>query len=427
MYVVKKLHIPIEEKDIINLQTGEFIAWGKSGVHTVKVRKRVCPHGADTPLVAPAPFAAGVNQTLGSLKESILKAVEAKKKEKSLVERLQSELSEKNEKIKELEKKADIKIAVSEMLKGEKTTKETPNITAKITELTKTYENRITTLEHEKKDKIERILVLESEKAALQEKFKAYEPLDKALTTIIESKLATHPSMNVRNMPSDVPSEIVVGQELPRVTVLVKKPVVETDEGNWRGRLILLVADGLWPVDWRRVQKMNWTALLGLEGGVTVEKTPSSVIVHVETLYGRGPAELLDLARQLADRTARALMQKYGCRLAEGRLCRRPHIAVDDPVAEFLSRYFEISVDEKKIDRSEGLGEIDHFTLDGAVDYLLMPERVKALEGKVEAINGLLEELVGDVHQLVKTFKECTSQNGGVPEHILRREPNGRV
>jgi len=188
-----------------------------------------------------------------------------------------------------------------------------------------------------------------------------------------------------------------------------------------------LVADGVWPLDWRRVCKQNWTALLGLEGGVTVEKTPSSVIIHVETLYGRGPAELLDLARQLADRTARALMQKYGCRLAEGKLCRRPHIAVDDPVAEFLSRYFEISVDEKKIDRSEGLGEIDHFTLDGAVDYLLMPERVKALRGKVEAINGLLEELASDMHQLAKTFKECTSQTSGVPDHILRREPDGRV
>jgi len=168
-----------------------------------------------------------------------------------------------------------------------------------------------------------------------------------------------------------------------------------------------VVADGVWPVDWRRVAKMNWTALLGLEGGVTVEKTPSSVIVHVETLYGRGPAELLDSARGLADRTARALMLKYGCRLTEGKLCRRPHIAVDDPVAEFLSRYFEISVGERKIDRSEGLGEIDHFTLDGAVDYLLMPERVKALEGKVDAVASSLEDLV----QLLRGAFERTSEH----------------
>jgi len=244
MYVVKKLHIPIEEKDIIGLETGEIIVWDKFGVHRIKARKRTCPHGADTPLVAPVPFAVGISQTLGSLKETILKAVEAKKKERSLVERLQAELTAKDERIKELEKKADIKIAVSEMLRGERPAKETPDITAKIAELTKTYDDRIATLEQEKKDKTERILTLESEKAELQEKFKAYESLDMALATLIERKLVMHLPTNTRSIPSDVPSEIVVDQEIPRVTVSVRKPVVETDESNWSGRLILLIADG---------------------------------------------------------------------------------------------------------------------------------------------------------------------------------------
>lgn len=162
-----------------------------------------------------------------------------------------------------------------------------------------------------------------------------------------------------------------------------------------------LVADGVWPVDWRRVHKMNWTALLGLEGGVTVERTPSSVIVYVETLYGRNPVELLDLARTCADRTARALMSKYGCRLGEGKLCRRPHIAVDDPVAEFISRYFELSAGECKVDRSEGVGEIDHFTIENAVEYLLMPERVKKMEGQLEALHVDLEELTGALKRLL--------------------------
>jgi len=217
MYVVKKLHIPIEEKDIISLETGEFVVWDKFGVHRVKARKRTCPHGADTPLVAPVPFAAGINQTLGSLKEAILKAVEAKKKERSLVERLQSELAAKDERIKELEKKVDIKIAVSEMLKGERPAKETPDLTAQLQELTKTYEDRIATLEQEKKDKTERILALESEKASYEEKFKVYEPLDKALSAIVEGKMATHIPAS---MP--VPSGAVVG--LQTVTTVVDVP-----------------------------------------------------------------------------------------------------------------------------------------------------------------------------------------------------------
>jgi hypothetical protein len=161
-----------------------------------------------------------------------------------------------------------------------------------------------------------------------------------------------------------------------------------------------LVRDGVWPVDWRRVAKMNWIALLGLEGGVTVERTPSSVIVHVETLYGKDPVMLLDLARTCADRTAKALMQKYGCRLEEGKLCRRPHIAVDDPVAEFISRYFELSSEDCKIDKSEGIGEIDHFTIESAVEYLRLPERTKKIEGAVDVIGGDVDAIRAELHEL---------------------------
>src|SRR3990170_2201220 len=143
MYVVKKLHISIEEKDIISLETGEFIAWDKFGVHKVKVRKRTCPHGADTPLVAPVPFAAGVNQTLGSLKESIEKALAAKKRERSEIERLRAEVEATKRDNEDLRKKADIKIAISEMLKGERPARETPDLTVKLGELTKAYEDRI--------------------------------------------------------------------------------------------------------------------------------------------------------------------------------------------------------------------------------------------------------------------------------------------
>jgi hypothetical protein len=170
-----------------------------------------------------------------------------------------------------------------------------------------------------------------------------------------------------------------------------------------------LVRDGVWPVDWRRVAKMNWTALLGLEGGVTVERTPSSVIVHVETLYGKDPVMLLDLARACADRTARALMQKYGCRLEEGKLCRRPHIAVDDPVAEFISRYFELSSENAKIDKSEGVGEIDHFTIENAVEYLMMPDRVKKVEGQLDVLGSDLETIKADIGKITEILSKLVN------------------
>jgi len=142
--------------------------------------------------------------------------------------------------------------------------------------------------------------------------------------------------------------------------------------------------------------------LPGLEKGVKVRHTSRSWIVHVETLYGRSPAELGAMAKGLADRVARALMLEYGCRFGEGRFCSGYEIAIDDPVAQFLSRYFTVSTPNRKMDHSPGdlEGEIDHLSRDAAVEYLLMPERVKALEGKVEALHMNLTELISVLKQL---------------------------
>ena len=47
------------------------------------------------------------------------------------------------------------------------------------------------------------------------------------------------------------------------------------------------------------------------------------------------------------------------------------------------------------------------------------------MEGKLDAVSSQLEKLLGDVHQLVQTLRECASQKGGVPEDVLRRDPVG--
>jgi hypothetical protein len=133
---------------------------------------------------------------------------------------------------------------------------------------------------------------------------------------------------------------------------------------------------------------VNWTALLGLELGVKVRHISRSWIVYVETLYGKHPGELFALAKNLADRVAKSLMVKYGCRLSEGEICRGYELKVDDPVAKLLARYFCVSTPERKIDHSPGVsqGELEHFSRDAAVEYLLMPERVKKLEGQIHVL-----------------------------------------
>jgi len=163
-----------------------------------------------------------------------------------------------------------------------------------------------------------------------------------------------------------------------------------------------IVGEGCLPVDFRRVEMVNWTALLGLELGVYVRHTTRSWIVHVETLYGKHPGELFVLAKNLADRVAKSLMMKYGCRLSDGELCRGYELKVDDPVARLLSRYFCVSTPERKIDHSPGIdqGELEHFSRDAAVEYLLMRERVKKLEGQLQALHVDLEELTGALKKL---------------------------
>jgi len=195
--------------------------------------------------------------------------------------------------------------------------------------------------------------------------------------------------------------------------------------------LFPILHEGVYPVgDFRAVEMVNWTALLGSVYGVRVRKTTRHWIVHVETLYGRHPAELYGLAVNLGTRVANHLRLKYGCVLAEGKIGRGYEIAIDDPVAQLLSRYFTISTAKRKMDHSPGEleGEIDHLSRDAAVEYLLMPERVKKLEGQVEALSTMVEDLRGDVHELVSVLKEALRARNsgvGVPGHIQERKPVG--
>ena len=55
------------------------------------------------------------------------------------------------------------------------------------------------------------------------------------------------------------------------------------------------------------------------------------------------------------EEVAASLCLKYGLRLGEGQLVPKRHVGVYNPVAELLSRRFEVSDDVGKIDRSKGM------------------------------------------------------------------------
>ena len=158
---------------------------------------------------------------------------------------------------------------------------------------------------------------------------------------------------------------------------------------------------------------------MGLAHGVAVRKTSRHWIVHVECLYGRSPGELFGLAKNLGDRVSQALMSKYAVLLGEGQVGKGYELAIDDPVAKLLSGYFTVSTPKRKMDHSPGEleGEIDHLSRDAAVEYLLMPERVKKLEGEIFGLSRQVADLRSDVSQLVQVLKEAITpkENHSVP------------
>ncbi len=53
------------------------------------------------------------------------------------------------------------------------------------------------------------------------------------------------------------------------------------------------------------------------------------------------------MSKNLVDRVAKGLMVKYGCRLADGEICKGHEVAIGDLVAQLFSRYFTVSVSGK--------------------------------------------------------------------------------
>ena len=198
-----------------------------------------------------------------------------------------------------------------------------------------------------------------------------------------------------------------------------------------------ILREGWYPVGgFREVEMVNWTALLGLELGVSVRKTSKNWIVMCETVYGKHPGELFSMAQNLANRVAASMVSKYGVVLGVGNIQKGYELALDDPVAEFISQFFEVSTDKRKLDHSEGVGELDHLSRDSAIEYLLMPERVKKMEGQLLGVSSQLEDLkiekaslekeVGVLREAIVEFtKVLKSVNGnGVEKPAVQASSN---
>ena len=148
------------------------------------------------------------------------------------------------------------------------------------------------------------------------------------------------------------------------------------------------------PVDWKRVRLQHWDRFVGSELGLRVEYTGSHVLVYADVLSGDNPYELLVHTVLECERLVQHLESKFRMKLGRPTLARNPHFAVADPVAERFTQNMNVSGPDGKMDRSEGYGEIDFTNPEAALQYLLMPSTVQALQRDLQGLKAGLTTIM---------------------------------
>jgi hypothetical protein len=254
MFVVKKQHLNISEEQIMKLPTGSFVVSHKGGVDTIAVRKRLCPHGADTPLIEPKPFTADLSRALGGLQEEIAKAVAAKKEEESTVKSLEHQVEDLKKRNTQLEEKANIKLSVKEMMTPEAVGVATP-IAPRGNEDVEKLQKRVKFLEAVKMD-------LEKHVNDAGEELKLYDELKSVFRQMFPEGLGSHPFLQKDADPA------VVGLQrtVTVVDVASAEKLVTVSTENMRGKVLSVAKKGKLD-SWRRldeivkaVEEEHWSA-----------------------------------------------------------------------------------------------------------------------------------------------------------------------
>ena len=270
MFVVKKLHLPITEEQIMNMPTGCFAVSEKSGVHVIPLRKRLCPHGADTPLIEAKPFTADLSQALGGLREEIQKALELKREEQSEVKRLEKQVTDLKKLNQELQEKANIKLSVKEMMTPEPVGVATP-IGPRANEDMEKLQKRIGFLELKEKGYKEQL-------ERSEKNLEAFENLKSALRIALNFQNIYD---NIQKVEEKIPTALPSGSQLPTslpngqvglrhnftvVDVPPTEKLVTVRTESMRGKILAVAKKGKLDT-WRRlddvvkaVEEERWSA-----------------------------------------------------------------------------------------------------------------------------------------------------------------------
>jgi len=134
------------------------------------------------------------------------------------------------------------------------------------------------------------------------------------------------------------------------------------------------------PVDWKRVKMRNWTQYRTRINGISVKLNgDSSLELSPKPISGYCVWELFHKVGCASDELAKHLEERLEMRLGFSSVSRRPHFGIKNPASEKYTESFELSTDIGRMDRSEGVGEIDYFSPQDAADYIRMLKYVKGI------------------------------------------------
>jgi hypothetical protein len=153
------------------------------------------------------------------------------------------------------------------------------------------------------------------------------------------------------------------------------------------------------PLNWRKVHMYNWTAYtsevdtvkikLNMGSSPTIEFIPSPV-------EGDNPFHLYSILFYECSRVAQELNERLGLEVGKLELSSRAEWLTYDPIARSFSKYHgEVTYEGlAKVNASKPrkIGEFEFFDPRALKDYLLMPQRLKNVEDKVDKVLKLLNE-----------------------------------
>lgn len=145
----------------------------------------------------------------------------------------------------------------------------------------------------------------------------------------------------------------------------------------------------------------------------SVSGNPRSVQIKVQSLVGKDPYQLVDEAKNIADRTSEVLKSR-GFELGQGRQSKKPHFEMLDPIAKTLAKSIQLRSDEGEIDES-GDGNREVYTPESADAYLKMPMRLAKVE---EVVVKFGEEITPALTWMTKNIESHRDVLGGMGETL---------